>query len=326
MDWFIVRLKFRGPLHIGQDEPGVGIEGVQPCIHSDTLFSAFCNTWASNGAGEKTLSKIKEGKIPLRFSSAFFYHKERDGAFTYFLPRPLLPASTCFDTYAQVVKKTGFISLDQFKSWARGDVTDDISAMMSGIGYADYRALYIEQVRPRHSSSRVTMTSAIYHCGEVFFQKEGGLYFLVETGDAQILRDSLRCLRVFGLGGERSTGYGAFDYDPPELIAEGSPFHQLKQIQGNAWCLLSVYYPNENEMGDIQRDALAYNLVLRKGWFYSKTARKQGKRKTCRMFAEGSLFRSPRQGCVLNVKPKGLEHAVFRSGLAMGLPMRIQEA
>ena len=327
MDWYIVRLRFKGPLHVGRDEAGIGIEGVQPYIHSDTLFSAFCNAWAGDEEGRKALEEVKEGKTPLRLSSAFFY-EERAGTFTYFLPRPLLPASTSFEAYTRYVKQADFITLDQFKAWARGDIRDDVGAGQYGIGYANYRALYTEQVRPRHASARITMASAIYHCGEVFFQAGAGLYFLVETGDEKLLQDSLRHLSHSGLGGERSIGYGTFDFDYalPELVAEDSPFAKLRQIKGNAWCLLSLYYPNEEEMPETQNSALAYKTVLRKGWFYSKTVKAQGKRKTCRMFGEGSVFRSPPQGCVLDVKPKDFKHPVFRSGTAMSLPVNIPEA
>ena len=46
MQRHLIRLDFQSPLHIGSDEPLIGIEGVQPGIHSDTIFSGMINVWA----------------------------------------------------------------------------------------------------------------------------------------------------------------------------------------------------------------------------------------------------------------------------------------
>jgi CRISPR-associated protein Csm4 len=328
MNWYIVRLRFNGALHVGRDDAGVGIEGVQPYTHSDTLFSAFCNVWSGDEAGEKAIEAAKEGNPPIRLSSAFPYYadKKNPNKFIYFLPRPLLPVSTSFNVYARTVKQTSFLSLDQFEGWARGDIIDDVGAEHHRLGYANHSELYIEQVRPRHASSRITMTSAIYHCGEIFFRDGAGLYFLAETSDLDLLQNSLNRLSHSGLGGERSIGYGSFKYDIPELITEGSRFGKLRSISGNASCLLSIYYPDKGEIAEIQSLALAYGTVLRKGWFYSKSAKEQGKRKTCRMFSEGSIFRSLPKGRILDVRPHGMKHQVFRYGMAMSLPIKISGA
>jgi len=321
MDWHIVRLNFKGPLHIGRDEAGIGIEGVQPNIHSDTLFSAFCNVWASAAKGKKILEDITRGEVSFRLSSAFFFRKDPRGTVAYFLPRPLLPLTSSFGDRARQVKQTDFLSLENFKRWAEGNITTAGDVKHFGVSPEDEPA-YLEQVRPRHASDRETMSSSIYHCGEVFFGEDVGLYFLVETSDKEMLEDSLDHLSCLGLGGERSVGYGTFGFEL-ESLTDSSPFSHLRQIEGNSWCLLSLYYPNNHEK--IEDSALAYRLVLRKGWFYSDSEKLQGKRLTCRMFSEGSVFSSPPRGRLLNVAPEGLSHPVYRSGLAMSLPINLEE-
>lgn len=320
MNWYIVRLNFKGPLHIGRDEAGIGVEGVQPTIHSDTLFSAFCNVWANTGRVEGILKGITSGKFPFRLSSAFFYRRDVSDRITYFLPRPMLPLSSSFGNRAQQVKQTDFLTLEQFEKWAKGRITTAQEAKHSGIG-AEEEPAYLEQVRPRHASDRETMASSIYHCGEIFFGEGVGLYFLAETSDKELLEDSLRHLSFLGLGGERSLGYGAFRFEV-ESITDSSPFAILRKIKGNACYLLSLYYPDSDK--EIKNSALAYRLVIRKGWFYSSMENFQGKRLTCRMFSEGSVFSSLSRGCLLDVAPDGFSHSVYRSGVAMSLPINLE--
>lgn len=324
MGWYLVRLKFNSPLHVGSDEASVGVEGVRSWIHSDTIFSALCNIWAGDKKGEEILGRIKEGDFTFRLSSAFPY-KQQDKQFTYFLPRPLLPGSTSFDVFSSRVKKAEFLTLAQFEGWIRGDIRDDSGAADFGIGAKD-TSFCIEQVRPRHSSDRETMASSIYYCGEVFFKKGAGLYFIIETSETKdFLNYSLELLSYYGLGGERNIGYGTFSYELEEL-AENSQWMRLRQVQGNAHCLVSLYYPDEKEKREIQNSALAYGLVLRKGWFHSKTAKRQMKRNTCRMFSEGSIFKSVPKGCIPDLKPEGFsEHPIHRCGLAMSFPIKLRE-
>lgn len=329
MNRYIVRLRFRGPLHIGHDEARVGVESVQSYVHSDTLFSAFCNVWANDPRWKHVLDDIKSQKALFRFSSAFCYRQNDDGTFTYFLPRPLLPLSSSFDAYARTVKKQEFLTLEQFRAWASGNLTNDSQASRHLIGgnNSDYTKLHVEQIRPRHASDRKTMASSIYHCGEVFYSKDAGLYFLVETNEKHdLLAAYLSHLGYLGLGGERSVGYGLFDPELEGPLGDDSPFIDLKKIRGNAWCLLSLYYPSEQEMPQIEDSILAYNTVIRKGWFSSTSAGKQMKRKTCRMISEGSISKFELTGTVLDLRPEAFkDHPVYRSGLAFSTPIKIGE-
>ena len=324
MDWHIVHLTFDSATHIGHDESGIGVEGSQLVIHSDTIFSALCSVWAGCKWGQGVLKSIDidKGESPVLLSSAYPFTKETKGI-TYFLPRPLFPPTSRFGFFSSRVKQTEFLPIEHFQLWADGLVTNATQAQDRGIGTRDYKSLYTFDVRPRQASDRQTDATSIYYCGGTYFRWDSGLYFIAETEDKKLLTDSMKLLEHSGLGGERGVGYGAFKFE----IIDATAFTKLRQIKGNLWYLLSLYYPNDKEKENLSNDALAYRLVPRKGWFNSVTDMSQGKRKTCNMFAEGSVFRSQPNGRLLNLSPDGNAptHPIHRNGLALSLPLTSRE-
>lgn len=335
MDAYLVRLRFQGPIHVGHDEAGIGMEAVLPFLHSDTIFSAFCNAWASCSEGNTYLKEIKEKSVPAVFSSAFFYRGNYGGSgvkYTYYLPRPMLPLPGKFGPLSKTVKNAEFITLEQFINWAKGRITDFASAQLNGIGSTlnNYKDLYTMQLRPRHAQDRLTMASSIYHNGEVFFRSkpnEGGLYFICLTSNKEALAFGLKILQHWGFGGIRSAGYGKFSYDLEGPLGAESTFGELlfsEAEDANAHCLLSLYYPPKSEMGDV--NYLAYKTIIRKGWFHSVESELSLKRKSCSMLSEGSVMRKKPTGIVLDLKPKDFtRHAVFRSGIALSVSLRIND-
>ncbi len=335
MNLYLVRLHFNGPLHVGHDEAGIGVEAVLPYLHSDTIFSAFCNAWSSCDEGRYYLDNIEEKKVPALLSSAFFYHGSHTGRgtdYTYFLPRPLIPFPARFGPLAKTVKSTEFITLDQFSDWIEGKITNFSSAQIKSIGAKkyNYKDLYTMQVRARHAQDRQTMASSIYHSGEVFFRgrpKEGGLYFLAFADSKEALIIALNILQQWGFGGIRSAGYGKFDYDLEGPLSEESDFGSIFLNKGsskNAYCLLSLCYPASNELN--QNSFLAYRTIMRKGWFSSAEKGLSFKRKSCYMISEGSVLKEKPEGVNLDLKPKAFNtHPVYRCGLAMSVPMQLSQ-
>ena len=325
MGIYIVRLKFLGPVHSGHDEAGIGVESVLPFFHSDTIFSAFCNAWADMPDKNNVLSQIREGSVPAYFSSAFLYKFEK-GKYTYFLPRPFMPLPNNFGFMSKVIKNLDFITLEQFIKWSKGIINNENNAQTALIGsdIYNYNDLYFSQVRPRQNTDRQTSAASIFHCGEIFFKSKGdlesGLYFIAFTSNEKILHSSLELLQYYGFGGIRSNGYGKFSYEIEDLSNSKNSFNKLFSAQGNAFCLLSLYYPRK-PIG-VSNKCVAYKTILRKGWFYSSHYSTSLKRASCRMFAEGSIFKGKPQGKILDVAPGIFKfHPVYRCGLAVSVPM-----
>jgi len=312
MNWYIVKLKFLSPLHIGDDEAGIGVENVQSIIHSDTIFSAFVN--AASLMNKDFVDFLLQGNF--RISSAFPYDKGQ-----YYLPRPLYPLPLSFGKYSKEVKNLQFLSKVDFQAWIRGEVNEgNVEGLISRS--QDAEKISEIDIRPRNTSDRETSNTLIYHCGGAVFQENCGLYFIIETDDEgrNGFQEVLKTLKKFGLGGERSSGYGKFDFEIIGPVDNEGVWRNIKTNTGDSFCLLSLWYPAESKKIDVR----AYQTVLRKGWIFSTSSVKQMKRKTLRMFKEGSVFKNQPQGIIVDVTPEGFDdHKVYRWGKALSIQMNI---
>lgn len=331
MKTYLVRLSFKGPVHPGHDEAGIGVEAVMPLFHSDTIFSAFCNAWADTMAGLDAMDDVAENP-PAIFSSSYPYYLDGKGALTYYLPRPILPLPSAFGSLNKAVRRTEYLSLEQFEAWTASNVSNEESFRKLKKDDHDFGSFYVTQVRPRQNTDRLDASASIYHCGEIFFRKTKelscGLYFLAQSCDEGLLRSGLDILQYRGLGGIRSSGYGKFEWELEGPLSDADHFSSLFAQEGNAYCLLSLYCPANDETP--VSGALAYNTVLRKGWFLSNATGLSLKRNTCRMFAEGSVFKEKPAGKILDLSPEMFKktpgnHPVLRCGLAMSVPIRLDE-
>lgn len=313
MNWYIIKFKFISPLHIGSDEAGIGVENVQSMIHSDTIFSALVNS--ASLMNNNYIDFLIQGNF--RISSAFPYKENH-----YFLPRPFYPFPSTFGKYSKEVKKLEFLQEVDFQAWIKGELNE------KNITGAISRSQNIEEIstldiRPRNFIDRRTSDTIIYHCGGVVFQKNCGLYFVLETDneDKGRFQDILKALKKLGFGGERSIGYGQFSFEIIGAIdTEAGIWKNIKNNEGNSFSLLSLCYPAENE----NINAKAYQTVLRKGWVFSTSSKKQMKRKTLRMFKEGSVFINQLKGKIVDVTPQGFnDHDVYRYGKAFSVKMNI---
>lgn len=315
---YIVRLYFRSPLHIGEDHPGVGIEGSSSIIHSDTIFSAIANHWAvlpcNNGnlPLERLLERFEKEEPPFLISSAFYYKSTSRGT-TYYLPKPLTDNPQLME-----LKNVRYLELADFTTLARGDwfkgelpkdPEDEI-----------VRPAYL----PRVSLDRISSDSNLFHAGTITF-RNGGLFFLMDIRDESLLPTIKLCLNLLGetgLGGERSTGCGLFEWsllrikDDPQW----EPLWELEKEPDKRFCLISLCFPQKEEVKNI----IGYNLILRKGWIYSTSTSLQLKRKTCQMLGEGSVFSEKPVGDMVDVTPGEFKkiHPVYRYGKAFALSMK----
>jgi len=188
---------------------------------------------------------------------------------------------------------------------------------------------------PRVTLDRITSASNIFHAGKVEFAKECGLWFGVSWRNpdaeyngqkfADVFEKALQMLKDDGLGGERTTGYGAFSYTPDQAIT-------LKDAQvGQLAYLLSRYHPRVEEVDTSLKDGgSAYRLVSVAGWLRTFDGAAQ-RRKRVVLLEEGSLIRATQglMGDVVDVRPEyedktgemkpGVPHPVYRYGLALAL-------
>ncbi len=189
-----------------------------------------------------------------------------------------------------------------------------------------------EQEVPRVTVNRINQGSTIYHSARMVFAPGCGLWFGVEwlCPDEEIrpnlsfkaaFEHALHDLEQQGLGGERTSGYGAFTVTQTEDINLAFP------QPGQRGLLLSRYHPRIQEeiATSLQKGDSAYTLVAVGGWLHSMGQAAQ-RRKRIWLIGEGSLVRWTEQavlGDLADVRPeydsKAFPHPVYRYGLALAI-------
>lgn len=329
MKFTICKIKPRGSFHLGEKE--MALEKTSSYVHSDTLFSAICNAYRlfyGNEELKKVLKLFEDREPPFLISSAFPYIDE-------ILLFPM-PKNIDFSDYTKDKKfrTVEFVSRTIFERITGGE---DIKEHIIGENLVQGNHVLVTSEErsklrndkiwstkevPRVVIDRKTSASNIYHFGEVSFAKNCGLYFLMDWRMKEYEKKVEATIRVLGdegIGGDRTYGKGLFKADFKEIEMNTEP--------GNQFVTLSLYYPKKEEIS-ILKDRY-YELINRGGWIYSLEA-KNLRRRTVRMFSEGSVFKfadmskSGLYGGLADVKPEGIDlHEVYRYGYAFAVPVEV---
>lgn len=345
----VYKLVFSRGVHVGAY--GIGTEGVRVTIPSDTLFSALLSAWISLGndpdlwCSQFPCTKGDEhasADPPFLLTSAFPYKGS-----VLFFPKPLDPS------YAQEIpekdkkrwKRLSFVSETFLLKLAKG------TSIMEIIGEGEFRlngevflhrsenkeipngsVIWKEHTIPRVALDRVSSASNLFHVGRVDFEDDAGLWFGVVWRDPErpcgnasfkkAFEIALKALSHFGIGGDRSVGYGTFSY---KLMDE---FNWPDPAPGRPALLLSRYNPRPDELPHVLRDAPGYRLEEVRGWTFSPHG--QYRRRSIVMLKEGSVVRAQDNvmGHIVDVGPLHAEtnepllcHPVWRYGIATLFPL-----
>ena len=146
------------------------------------------------------------------------------------------------------------------------------------------------------------------------FKKNAGLYFVAELSDAIYvkLRSVMDSLSSCGIGGERSTGYGKFEYD----VSETNDFATKK---AELYIALSSIIPTIDDLDLINNKYCSYILSEKGGYVDSlKYAENSLKKRSVAIFEAGSTFNSKLKGSLLDVSQNGM-HPVYKYGYSFYL-------
>jgi CRISPR-associated protein Csm4 len=351
--------------HFGRQ--GIGLEETSETLASDSLFAALVAQAAllSPARGEEAEPAwatpfVKAAATPpLRHSSLF----PRLGELV-LLPRPLAPLNAgkaWRETMGKGFKKLRYLSPDLFTAACTGAPISETPLILQGgkvwisrqaiaelprswqrqSGESDEvwrnrlkaTPIWTSESTPRVTVDRVSNTSAYYEVGRVSYTEEAGLALLVRFDDPaarEPFEQLLTLLSESGLGGRRSSGYGAFRWQPGADLRLDLPEHGPRAV------LLSRYIPRTEELAALQESTSTYQLVRVGGWLYSQGKPAQ-RRQRVRMVSEGAILaHSDVRGQVVDVRPdysksrrahpilgsgQGADHPVYRSGLALALPI-----
>ena len=310
-------LNFRSPLHLGRR--GVGLEETGISIPADTLFSAICQTWRTF-YGEESLTEFLtqyEPDKPVLLTSAFPLAGD-----IRFFPKPLIDLKVDADADRKKLKKVRYLSERCFRQ-----IVDDESITFDAAHLINDGQLWIHDddkcphtvwktdKRPRVTLDRQSSSSEIWHLKVVKFEEGCGLWFdaKFETEETQTqIETILRVLGDTGIGGERSAGYGLFDFHSKP--AEPQPESELDRF-----VTLSPICPRDTDQLSalIQGDAIGYTLEERSGWIGSSEGSGL-RRQQVWMFAEGSVLNGngAQVGRLVDLTPDSCPHPVWRYAYA----------
>lgn len=317
MKFSICLLKPKGPLHLGERENWR--EGSSEFIHSDTLFSAFCHSYQllyGKKELEDLLNLFETKNPPFLFSSIFPCWQN---LYYFPVPKNQIPAT-------KEAKKIQFIEKSGFEQLISGMRLENVISESKFIP-ANSEPKYpwtLENV-PRVSISRYSNhpieEGGYFHFGLIFYRDDVQLFFLIKYNNSDLRKKveaTIRLLADEGIGGDRSTGKGLMFPPVFDEIEIKCP------EQSDGLFTLSLYYPEDEELPGIAGGF--YELLERKGYIYSPYGTSL-RRKSIRMFAEGSVFpaKPPKTGKLVNVKPDiFLHHNVYRYGFIFSIPCKLE--
>lgn len=349
MNACVIWLITTSPFHLG--EKGIGLEETAQIIHSDTLWSAICNAWVRFYDEEhlktELIERFKEDASdpPFLISSAFPYAYD-----VKFFPRPMVRLKN-EEIDLKRLKEVKFVSQAIFEKVIKGEKVDSLEKnllqhgtlwvteeernnLLNAFMVKEPEDIYIwkEQEVPRVTLDRKTSASEIFYFSRIVFSGDCGYFFLVKYLDPQLkqkFETVLRFLGDLGIGGDRTTGHGQFK----PIFGEDYIFSEPSET--DHFLTLSLFFPKESEIKNgLLGEEAAYEFIKRGGWIHSPQAMNL-RRKSVRMFAEGSVFcgvPTANYGRVADVTPDREKlpkeskniHNVYRYGLAFTVGVMVR--
>jgi len=338
----IVKLKFKAPIHIH----GVAnsYDKTDKTIHSDVLYAAIMQTWATMGMTD-WIPKSAEEQEDFAISSLFpFTENKEDKGVSFFFPRIYKPfkSNKYSEKNAKKVKKIEWIDFDYFMDLLKCDVEIDENHVQDKFlarQRIDTRFMK-ESVNQRNASVVLDDTdyedtddkkqkSTTYYVAQTWFAPNSGLFFLYDGNDNffdERFLPALRLLADEGLGTDKNLGYGIFEFECENLPTEmQNKIDELKESDCQYSTNLSLFCPPQEGFTEIVKNA-KYEILKREG-FVTTPAFNTLRKKPVYMFREGGIFCNKKHifGKTMNLKPDNtsISHPVWRVGRSIFLPIKV---
>lgn len=332
---FIVRLRPTGPWRFG---PASGArDRVDRIYHSDSLFSAISSAFARLGTVDEWLAATTASDAAVRLSSCFPFQGD-----TLFVAPPATHWPPAASTRLRW-RGARFVPLSLVRDLLAEKATDEARWMVDGASECvipsdrGRSGPFRTAIRSNGAVDRITKQVFAHTTACLEFAPDAGLWaavcFANEAAREQWqdrVKGAFRLLADSGFGGERSNGWGRAaapeftDGTLPNLIVRPAPAADASEApvepQSRQWWLLSLFTPSDADRVDWGRGQ--YSILVRGGRIES-TAAWGTEKKLTRMVAEGSVLMadSGLRGLAQDVAPEGFAHPVYRSGVALALPI-----
>jgi CRISPR-associated protein Csm4 len=353
MHLLLLRCRDGAQFHLGE----TSLEDSSELLHADTLFSALANLYAlAYGAAEEWIAHVREGRVRLSSGLHCVELPGREEPL-YFVPLPPLryAVAGADDETARRLRRVRYVSLGLLERIRAGLAADDAGDELPRCaldvlafpriagGYActeeemeplggvlPEEPFAVVTSRPRLERRTLTVEDSFYHATALSFAPvplgaggvlRGHFYVLVDHSlDGDAWRRFVACARLMadeGVGGERSSGYGAV----VETELREAPAGFSRGAHAVSLTLSPTVPADDDELSR----ALYYRLFLRGGGSLGLHGDADLHRRRVRMMREGALFRGRVGGRLVDVSPPRNErgHPVLRSGFAFNLGLGV---
>ncbi|HZJ84463.1 MAG TPA: type III-A CRISPR-associated RAMP protein Csm4 [Syntrophomonadaceae bacterium] len=313
MGYYLYKLKFTSPLHMGKSASASSLDDGQMTIHADTIFAALCSEALKQGELDLLYSYFNDDFLTI--SDALPYKKEE-----LYLPKPILFTSSAKRggdrSLKKALKDLEYVPATEFNNYLQNINQADFDPDRYTTDFGSM--MVITRVAVKGQSSPLP-----YHVAGWRFNPDCGLYIVLRAKSDEALElfnNLLFNLGLSGIGGKISSGWGKFEVESSSL--PDSLFNMLKDDKANYQMLLGTYLPTEDKL----ERALAsgwYALLRRGGFIRSETyAIGQMKKRTIYMLSAGSCLRTRIAGGIFDVSDNG-SHSVWRNGKTLFVGVNI---
>ncbi len=346
----VVKLRPTGPWRAGPDSGARDV--VDLLYHSDSLYSAVTGAMRLLGQLEPWLDATvrRPDGAAVRFSSLFPFQNEIGFVVPPRSVWPPLPSTKVRWKGARFVPLglIGPLLSGQTLEEDRWDVDGASQCLVAGGRLGPFRL----GSRSSAAVDRLAGNVEPHEVACIEFLPGAGLWAVIAFSDDEQkekwnepVRAAFRWLADSGFGGERGRGWGRAESPEfiegtlPHMILPDRPVEPVAAPEGetpapveapaaepaNAYWLLSLFSPAAGDAVDWTRGS--YSVVARAGRVESPV-RSGDLKKTLNMIGEGSvlLAEQPVQGAAPDVAPDGFAHPVYRSGIALAIPVPWQAA
>ena len=326
MAYLLYKLKFPNGIHIGAAN-STGLEETALTVHSDTFYSAIYSEYIKLYGNNKLFEISEKGEF--KISDLFPFKNTGNYEVSFYLPKPLVnidrkePENLKKDDSTvdrKKVKALSYIPANRLKEY--------FAFLEKGTDFPEIDEDFGEkQLYTKNKISRIGEDTELYNIEVFKFNKDSGLYFIVEIlyEWKEKFENVLESLSLTGIGGKKTSGYGQFFIEEDPMEFDGKDFEKIysdddefinKSLYKNEknYLVLSSYTPKYDEIERLKEDGNCYQLIKRSGfvnsYLYSENPQK---RKQLYMISSGATLNFKPEGRLVDLKLNG-NHSIYRMG------------
>ena len=320
MTYLLYKLKFPNGVHVGANS---SLELTNITVSSDIFYSAFyaeyIRIFGENDRELLQLTENSEFKV-----SDLLPFKEMKTETVFYVPKPFvndIKRKQSNDENEQVVdrkkvKKLSYIPANRLKEY--------FEFLETGKNFPEIDDDFGEkELHTKNKVSRIGEDTDLYNVEVFRFNKDSGLYFIVQLPEKwqEKFENVLESLSLTGIGGKKSAGYGQFEVGElktkdfkADMIFLDTNLKKVTTTITAKYLLLSSYLPQKDEIEKIKNKENGYQLIKRSGFVNSpKYSENPQKRKQVYMISSGAVLNFKPAGRLADLKLHG-NHSIYRMG------------